>query len=174
MPPLEQSLGMSQQEPTDFGGFAAPIDHRLKITIQMSPTKLTSLDPGITLEPIADDHLLSLGPQDVLGDIGPSGRGDREDSHPAGHRRPEPHLIPALPPRSLVDVSHGGVTDVLPKFFDGSCQLVGGLPLQPTDHADRDRQAEQVEGELADGAFAQAIGPDQDAEDGPKSWAEGP
>jgi hypothetical protein len=63
---------------------------------------------------------------------------------------------------------------MIPEFLNRGLQLVGGLPLQPADHADRDRQAEQVEGELADGTFAQAIGPGQDAEDGPEPWAEGP
>ena len=42
------------------------------------------------------------------------------------------------------------------------------------DHPDGDRQTEQVEGELGDRALAQAVGPGQDAEDGPQSWAERP
>jgi hypothetical protein len=71
-------------------------------------------------------------------------------------------------------VGHGGLTDGLSEFLDGGLQLVGGLPLQPTDHADGDRQAEPVEGELADRTLAQAVAPGQDAEDGPQPWAEGP
>ena len=63
---------------------------------------------------------------------------------------------------------------MLSEFLDRGLQLGGGLPLKPADHPDGDRQAEQVEGQSADGALAQAIGPGQDAEDGPQPWAEGP
>src|SRR4051794_17812228 len=165
---------MSQQEPTDLGGLAAPVDHRLEIPIEMGPAKLASLDPRVAREPVADDHLLGVGPQHVPGDVGPSARSNREDGYQAGHRRPEPHLVPALPPRRLVDVGHGGLTDVLPEFLDRGLQFVGGLPLQSADHPDGDRQAEEVEGELADRTLAQAVAPGQDAEDRPESGAERP
>ena len=68
----------------------------------------------------------------------------------------------------------GGLTDVLPEFLDRGLQLGGGLPLQPADHPGGDRQAEQVEGQLPDRPLAQAVGPGQDAEDGPQPGAEGP
>src|SRR4051794_28361330 len=45
MPPVEQLLGMTEQPPTDLGRLAAPVDHRLKIPIEVSPTELPSLDP---------------------------------------------------------------------------------------------------------------------------------
>ena len=35
MPPVEQPLGVPQQEPTDLGGLAAPVDHRLEIPAEM-------------------------------------------------------------------------------------------------------------------------------------------
>src|SRR5271165_2157569 len=56
----------------------------------------------------------------------------------------------------------------------GSLQLAGALPLQPGNHPDRDRQTQQVVHQLADRSFPQAIGPGQDAEDGPQSRAECP
>ena len=71
-------------------------------------------------------------------------------------------------------MGHGGVADMLPQFLDRGLQLGGGLPLQSGDHPDGDRQAEQVEGQLADRTLAQAIGPGQDAEDGPEPGAERP
>src|SRR3954464_15133763 len=46
------------------------------------------------------------------------------------------------------------------------------LPLQPGDHADRDRQAQQVGRQLADGPLAQSEAPGQEAEDGPQPGAE--
>jgi hypothetical protein len=140
----------------------------------MGPAKLVSLDPRIALEPVADDHLLGVGPQHLFCDIGPPRRGDHEDRRQAGHRRPEPHLVPALPPRRLVDVGHGGLADMIPEFLDRGLQLGGGLPLQSADHPDGDRQAQQVEGQLADRALAQAVAPGQDAEDRPKPRAERP
>jgi len=140
----------------------------------VSPAKLVSLDPRIALEPIADDHVPTTCPQVAPGDIGPPRRGDREDRHQAGHRRPEPHLLPPLPPRGLVDVGHGGLTDVVPKFLDGGLQLLGPQPPQAADHPDGDRQAEQVEGESANRSLAQAVAPGQHAEDRPEAWPERP
>ena len=37
VPPVEQPLGVAQQPPTDLGGLAAPVDHRLEIPIEMGP-----------------------------------------------------------------------------------------------------------------------------------------
>lgn len=71
-------------------------------------------------------------------------------------------------------MGHGGGADVFPEFLDRGLQLGGGLPLQPADHPDGDRQAEQVEGELADRSLAQAVAPGQDAEDRPEPWPERP
>ena len=64
--------------------------------------------------------------------------------------------------------------DVLPQLLDRGLQLGGGLPLQPGDHPDGDRQPEQVGGQLADRSLAEAIGPRQHAEDRPQPGAERP
>src|SRR5512142_3571170 len=92
MPPVEQPLGVTQQEPTDFGRLAAPIDHRLKIPIEVRPAKLPTPDPNVAAEPIADDHLPAVGPEQVPGDLGPPGGGDGEDRHQVRHGDPEPRL----------------------------------------------------------------------------------
>jgi len=138
------------------------------------PAKLPPLDPAVAGEAIADDHLAGRGPQQVLGDLGPPRRGDGEDRHQLGHCRPEPRLVPALLPRGLVDVGHGGIADVRPQSFDRGHQLGGPLPLQAADHAGGDRQAEQVGGQLPDRSLAQAVGPGQHAQDRPQPEAEGP
>ena len=140
----------------------------------MSPAILPSLDPQVTAESVTDDHLPGVVPQDTFGDISPSGRGDGEDRHRPGDRRPQPHLPPALPPRGLADVGHGGGPNVLPELPDGGLQLGGTLPLQSGDHARGDRQARQVEDQLADGPLAEAVATGQDTEDRPQPWAEGP
>src|SRR5512135_3579462 len=91
-------VGVPQQEPTNFGALATPIDHRLKIPIQMRPAKLPSLDPSVAPEPVADDHLPAVGAEQALGDLGPPGGGNSEDRHQVRHGDPEPRLVPALLP----------------------------------------------------------------------------
>ena len=118
--------------------------------------------------------LAAAVPRICSGNLGTPRRGDGKDRR---HRRdgcPQPDPDPPLPPRGLVDVGRGGCPDMLAKLFDRGLQLGGTLPLQPGDHADRDRQAQQVGHQLADGSFPQAIGPGQDAEDGPQPRAECP
>src|SRR5271157_1771935 len=63
---------------------------------------------------------------------------------------------------------------MLPNLFDRSLQLDGTLTLEPGDHPDGDRQAQQVGHQFTDRSFAQAIRPGQDAEDGPEPRAESP
>src|SRR3954463_14511989 len=53
-------------------------------------------------------------------------------------------------PRRLVDVAHRGLSDVLPQLGDGRLQHGGRLPPQLGDDAQRDRQTEQVAGQLLD------------------------
>lgn len=60
---------MSQQAPADFGRLAASIDHRLEFPIEVRPAELPPLDPGVTLEPIADNHLAAIGADQILGDL---------------------------------------------------------------------------------------------------------
>ena len=110
----------------------------------------------------------------IAGDLGTPGGGDGEDRHQPRHGHPEPRLVPPLPPRGLVDVGRGGGPHMPPKLLDRGLQLGGALPLQPGDHPDGDRQAQQVGHQLADRSLAQAIGPGQDAEDGPQPRAERP
>jgi site-specific DNA recombinase len=105
----------------------------------VGPTELAALDPRVALEPVTDDDLAGGRPEDPLGDIGPTGQGDREDRHQPGHGTPEPGLVRPLPPRGLVDVGRGCVPDVLPQLLDRGRQLVGRLPLQPGDHPGGDR-----------------------------------
>ena len=140
----------------------------------VAPAELPSLDPVVALEPIADDHLAAVGPQQILGHIGPPRGGDGEDRDQPGHGDPEPPLIPPLLPRGLVDVGRVGGPHVLPQFLDRGLQLGGGLPLQPGDHPDGDREPEQVGGQLADRSLAEAIGPGEHAEDRSQPGAERP
>jgi hypothetical protein len=140
----------------------------------MGPAKLPSLDPVVAAEPVADDDLPAVGPQQVLGDVGPPGRGDGEDRHQTRHDRPEPRLVSALLPRGLIDVGRVGVPDVLTEFRNRGLQHVGRLPLQSGDHPGGDRQAQEVQGQLADGPLAKAVGTRQHAEDGPQPRAERP
>jgi hypothetical protein len=60
------------------------------------------------------------------------------------------------------------------KFLDRGLQLGGALTLQSGDHPQRDRQAKQVEHQLLDRPLAEAIGPDQNAEDRPQTGSEHP
>ena len=123
--------------------------------------------PEIALEPVANDHLGCCRPQNSFGDIGPPGRGDGEGR---GRRRdddPQPYSDPTLPPRGLVNIRRGCCPHMLPNFFDRSLQLDGTLTLEPGDHPDGDRQAQQVGHQVTDRSFAQAIRPGQDAEDSP-------
>ena len=140
----------------------------------MSPAVLTSLDPGVALEPVADDHLAAIGPEEATGDVSPPRPGDLEGRRRLRHRRPEPHLLLTLPPRGLVDVRRGRPADICPQLLGRDFQVGGGMPLRSADHPGGDRQAEQVGGQLADRALAQAIGPGQDAEDRPEPWPERP
>jgi hypothetical protein len=71
MPPPEQDLGVLQQPPADLARFATPVDHRLEIPAEMGPAKLASSDPPVALEPVADDHLPAICPQQAPGDLGP-------------------------------------------------------------------------------------------------------
>ncbi|GAC1333494.1 MAG: hypothetical protein NVSMB14_00340 [Isosphaeraceae bacterium] len=48
---------------------AAPVDHRLEISVEMRPTVLTSLDPWVALESTADDDLPGVDAEDAFGDM---------------------------------------------------------------------------------------------------------
>jgi hypothetical protein len=69
-------------------------------------------------------------------------------------------------------VGRNGVTDVLAEFLNWGLQHGGALTLQSGDHPQRDRQTQQVEHQLLGRPLPEAIGPDQDAEDGPQPGAE--
>ena len=130
---------------------------------------------SVALEPIADDHLPAVGPRGCsLATSAP-----REvaivKTVTALVTAPQSHALSRPCHHEVSSMwATAAVADVLPEFLDRGLQLGGGLPLQPGDHPDGDRQAEQVEGQLADRSLAQAIAPGQDAEDRPEPWPERP
>jgi site-specific DNA recombinase len=138
------------------------------------PAELPHLDPAVTGEPIADDDPPGDLAEDLARHPAAAGRGDGEDRHQRRQGHPQPRLGLVLPPRRLVDVDHLRLLDMLTQLGHGTLQDHGGLPPGLGDHAQRDRQPEQVAGDLLDRALAQAIAAGQQAEHGVQPGAEGP
>ena len=140
----------------------------------MGPAELPHLDPAIAGEPIADDDPPGDLAEDLARHLAAAGRGDGEDRHQRRQGHPQPRLGLVLPPRRLVDVDHLRLLDMLTQLGHGTLQDRGGLPPGFGDHAPRDRQPEQVAGDLLEWPLAQARAAGQQAEHGVQPGAEGP
>ena len=62
------------------------------------PAILGLFDPVVAGEPVADDDLLPVGPEDRAGHVGPPVVGDREGGQVVGLADPEPRLLVGLGP----------------------------------------------------------------------------
>ena len=102
-------------------------------------------------------------------------RATRKTVAAASHADPEPGLAPGLSPARLVDVRGLGRVG-LPRGVrpTGSASTSAALPLQLGDHADGDRQAQQVGAELPDLPLAQAVGPGEQGDGRLQPGAERP
>jgi len=76
---LEQPARETKQLRTDRRPFVTAIDHRLEPSSKVRPAILVLRDPIIAGESVADDHLLSVGPQDRPGHVGTPVVGDLGD-----------------------------------------------------------------------------------------------
>jgi hypothetical protein len=96
-----------------------------------------------------------------------------EDRHQRRNGDPQPRLVHRFSPGRFIDV---GVlrADILFQFGHRLLQGVGGGPLQLGHHARRDRQAEEVVGQLANGQLPQAVAAGQDSQQGLQPRAESP
>jgi hypothetical protein len=150
------------------------IDHRLEIPAKMRPAILVLLDPVVTGEPVADDDLLAVGPEDRAGHIGTAVVGDREGGQVVGQADPEPRLLVGLGPRRLVDVGRRGGDDRGSHLGDDRLEDLSGLALQLGDHPQRDIQPEQVGGQLQDRPLGESVRAGEHGQDRPQARAERP
>ena len=139
------------------------------------PTNLPRLeaDPLVLGESIVDDNRLGLLAEQLLGDRSGAGSGDAEDDPHRGHHDPEPGLAPVLAPARLVDVGRPDGLHLLGQFGYRLLQHVGGNPLQLGDHAEGDRQAQQVGAKLRDLPRAEPVCPGEGAQRSVQPRAEG-
>ena len=122
------------------------------------------LDPFVAREAVADDDRLWFLAEQLRGDRPGTRADDAEDDPEAGHHDPQPGLAAALPPARLIDVRRLGRLHRLGQFRHRSFEHVGRDPLQLGDHADGDRQAQQVGAQLRDLSLAQPVRPGKHAE----------
>jgi site-specific DNA recombinase len=123
----------------------------------MRPAILVLVDPVVAGEPVADDDLLPVGPDDRAGHIGAAVVGDREGGQVPGLADPEPRLLVRLGPRRLVDVRRSGRDDRGGYFGDDWLEDLRGLALQLGDHPQRDVQPEEVGGQLLDRPLGEPV-----------------
>jgi hypothetical protein len=127
------------------------------------PTELVAAELIVRL-PAIRRYDLSVSPAEKApGDLAAPGGSDVEDRHKGRDDDPQPRLLPRLPPRRLINIGGLGA-DILFQLGHRLLQGLGGGPLQLGDHPRRDRQAEQVVGQLSDRTLAQAVATGQDGQ----------
>ncbi len=136
------------------------------------PAPLLLRDSAVGAEPIADDHLLRVVPQDQAGRLGLAVRGDPEVRHLLAGADPQPRLFVGLSPGGFVDVRGRGTPHRRGQFLIDRPEHKGRLTLELGDHPQGDVQAQHGSGQALDGTFGQAELGGQETQDRPEPGPE--
>ena len=177
VPPMKQVIRVFQQRLTRRSGRAAAIDHRLEIAAQVRPTPLNPLEVPVCAPTVTGHHVEEGWAEQLLDDVPAARTGDVKDGDQRNDDRPQPGPLLVFPPTGLVEVRVLGA-DVVEQLVVRRRQQYGRPPLELTDHAGRDRQAEQVGKQVPHRPLAQPVHsgeqPDQRRQPRPEAPAGAP
>src|SRR5262249_52766595 len=104
MPPGEHPVGQVQQFLPDRRPTVLAVDHRLKISTQVRPTELATVEPVVRLPAIRRDHLPVSRTEQSPGDLPAAGGSNVEERYQGRNHHPSPRLLPRLSPGRFINI----------------------------------------------------------------------